>query len=319
MKINMKGTKSADVALRLAHFREEGRASAIGRVLTLVAVVRDDAFAEHAIHAASEAARSHPCRIIVIKLPPEVPVDGVTDEMRTNGYCSIEDSGLDAMIIVGAEAGASELVILHPRGCAADSLSTLVTPLLLPEAPVVTWWLGEIPTFPAATDLGMLSNRRLTTAVSCTDPIDRLMKLAKHYTPGDTDFAWAGVTMWRGFLASMLDEPPFLPVERVEVEGCLSHPSVHLLAEWLKLRLQCPTAVVEGKGTAIDTVRMFRSDGVLELERPIGTSVGIYKRPGHTDQRVRLPMRTEVSMLVEELRIMRPDSAYAEVLESLIM
>lgn len=151
MKIELTDTTSSAIASRLVALRDEGGAVALGRVLTLiVSAVADDV--ETAIEATNAASREHPCRVIVV-----CPTEGDHD-------------GLDAEIRVGADAGASEVIVLRPHGGAASQLDSLVTPLLLPDAPIVTWWPGTPPAEPATDPLGAMSQRRITDVLQCSDP-----------------------------------------------------------------------------------------------------------------------------------------------------
>ena len=85
---------------------------------------------EEVIEAANDASREHPMRVIVLMI-------GNGDE---------PDSRLDAQIRVGGDAGASEVITLHAHGEAGGSnLESLVTGLLLPDAPVVVWWPNKTP------------------------------------------------------------------------------------------------------------------------------------------------------------------------------
>src|SRR5699024_1283667 len=120
MIVTMPATTSAAVSTRLAEVRESTGVAALGRVLTLIIVASDDEVAERAIQSANGASREHPCRIIVV-----VP-DGGPGEPE-----------LDAEIRVGGDAGASEVIVLRPRGDAQQAPDALVIPLLLPDAPLV--------------------------------------------------------------------------------------------------------------------------------------------------------------------------------------
>ena len=63
----------------------------------------------------------------------------------------------------------------------------------------------------SATDHGCRRGRRTR--------VQALKHLGEHYAPGDTDFAWTRLTLWRAQLAAVLDQPPFEPITAVEVGG----------------------------------------------------------------------------------------------------
>ena len=130
MIVDLPDTTTSAISKALVKVREEGGAVALGRVLTLV-IASAGSTDEEAIVAANEASREHPMRVIVLS--------AVAGEPR-----------LDAEIRVGGDAGASEVVVLRASGEAGSDPESLVTGLLLPDAPVVVWWPGEAPTDPHA-------------------------------------------------------------------------------------------------------------------------------------------------------------------------
>src|SRR5665647_3261081 len=189
-------TTTNDVNKRLVKLRDEGGAVALGRVLTLLIDV-GDADIEQAIEVANFASREHPCRVVVIA-PNNVRT---TDE-------------LDAQIRIGGDAGASEVIVLHPSGELRAHVETLAIPLLLPDAPIVAWWPYEMPADPAHSSIGQMAQRRITDSTGCTHPLQALARLGTVYAPGDTDLAWTRITLWRGLLAAALDQPPYEKVTR---------------------------------------------------------------------------------------------------------
>ena len=126
MKIRMHDTTTSQVAKRITQLREKSGVVALGRVLTLV-ISTDDAGIESAVQAANAASLEHPCRIIVLALgDPAAP------------------TRLDAEIRVGGDAGASDVVVLWCAGENAHAGESLVSGLLLPDAPIVAWWPGNM-------------------------------------------------------------------------------------------------------------------------------------------------------------------------------
>src|SRR5690606_13961606 len=148
MIVTLRNTNSAEVGSRLVSLRDEGGAVALGRVLTLVVRPDDEAASERAIRTANGASHEHPMRVIVV-LPDEE--EG--------------PAGLDAEIRVGGHAGASEVVVLRPRGGAGRDPGSLVMALLLPDAPIVTWWPSTPPDKPEQDPLGAMAQRRISESV----------------------------------------------------------------------------------------------------------------------------------------------------------
>ncbi len=65
MIIDLPNTTTAAVSMKMVKLRNDVGAMTLGRVLTLIIVV-DEAEADEAIDAASDASRQHPCRIIAL-------------------------------------------------------------------------------------------------------------------------------------------------------------------------------------------------------------------------------------------------------------
>lgn len=296
MIIELPDTTTRDINRRLVEERDEGGAVALGRVLTLVidAGAHDP---EEAIDAANEASREHPCRIIVLST-----IDGRGD------------AHLAAQIRLGGDAGASEVIVLWPAGELRDHLDSLVTPLLLPDAPIVVWWPFDVPANPSQDQVGRMGVRRITDTTQCATPKATLRRLATTYTEGDTDLAWTRATLWRGLIAATLDQPPFEPVHRAVVTGEATHPSMDLMAAWLAWALRCPVEIVRVQGApAITEVRLSRASGDIVLDRPDGKTAELHQ-PGRPSHRIALPIRQLKECLVEELRRLDPDEVYGDVL-----
>jgi glucose-6-phosphate dehydrogenase assembly protein OpcA len=298
--IDLPDTTASQVSKTLVRIRDEAGAVALGRVLTLI-ITSEIGEEEDVIAAANEASREHPMRIIVVS----------TDPAATTAR-------LDAEIRVGGDAGASEVIVLRAHGGTATDLRGLVTGLLLPDAPVVSWWPGECPDAVCDTPLGRLAQRRITDAGAARDPHEALRRIAAGYRPGDTDFAWTRLTLWRAQLAAALDQPPYAPITAVEVSGAADSPSTSLLAAWLGLRLQVDVRVDVADASAaggIHRVALHRDAGPIVLERT-RPGVALLQQPGQPDHELSLPRRGLRECLAEELRRLDPDDEFGAVLAS---
>ncbi|MFD1713546.1 glucose-6-phosphate dehydrogenase assembly protein OpcA [Amnibacterium flavum] len=302
MIVDLPNTTTAGISKTLVKIREEGGAVALGRVLTLV-IDTEFGHEEEAIEAANDASREHPMRVIVVAHSADI-----SDDVPAR---------LDAQIRVGGDAGASEVIVLRAVGAAASDEESLVTGLLLPDAPVVAWWPGAAPQVASQASVGAIAQRRITDASSQPDPLAYLRHLAATYAPGDTDFAWTRLTLWRAQLAAVLDQPPFEPVIGVEVHGAADSPSTALLAAWLGLQLEVPVAhEVSDRATGssgIHAVRLIRRSGIIELDRPEG-NVATLVQPGQPTHDISLPRRSLRDCLAEELRRLDPDDLYGTVI-----
>lgn len=300
MIIDLPSTTTSQVNSKLVELRERGGAVALGRVLTLVMVTDEGVGLEHAIEAANNASREHPSRIIV-----------VARGSRTAA------ARIDGQIRVGGDAGASEVIVLRLYGPLAGQGESAVVPLLLPDAPIVTWWPGAGPTVPADDPLGAIAQRRITDSAAARNPVRTVRARAKNYVPGDTDLAWTRLTNWRAQLVAALDVPPFEAVTGATVTGEADSPSTELLAGWLAAYLRVPvkrvkTTTAEG----IVAVSLQRPSGDIELHRPDG-KVGTLTQPGQPARRIALQRRSVSDALIEELRRLDPDQVYERALRGL--
>lgn len=295
-------TTASAIDKKMIEMRETFGENTIGRVLTLIIISTGDV--EVPLEAAIAASHEHPARVIVVDAEPEATT-----------------SGLDAEIRVGRDAGAAEVVILRARGEVLSSLDTLVMALLLPDAPIVTWWPENAPSSPIHDVLGSMSQRRITDSAACADPLATLKRLRRGYASGDSDFAWSRLTRWRGLVASAYEVPPVAVPTRIQVSGSIDNPSVALMAGWLEHALGVEAEVLPPRDgdadfAGVHGVRLVREDGAIDLTRVDDDSV-VMKLPGdETGQHVTMPRRTLPELVTEELRRLDPDEVYGEVLAS---
>lgn len=299
MIITLKNTTSAEVASRIVELRDERGSAALSRVLTLLICVPDLIDVDNAIEVSDAVSREHPCRVIVIVEPES-----------TEGTAR-----LNAQIRVGDAAGLSDIIILEPRGEAASNIDSLVMPLLQSDTPVVTYWPVAPPQNPGAHPLGRLAVKRITDSRATECPMDTLSALSTVYTPGDTDLAWAGVTLWRALLAAVAEDFDRLPTS-IRVAGNATHPSPFLVAAWLRHQLGVPVErVVDPEAHTITDITFFFDDGTtVSLSRSASSSVARLSRPGLEDRSVNLARRSVQDSLMEDLRRMDPDVYYGELL-----
>ncbi|MBK5239328.1 MAG: glucose-6-phosphate dehydrogenase assembly protein OpcA [Actinomycetales bacterium] len=303
MIVEFPNTTSAKVAKELVKIREEGGAVALGRVLTLLIATHPGEEEEEAISAANEASREHPMRVIVVSIPEEST--GITNR-------------LDAEVRVGGDAGASDVIVLRAYGDVASDPQGLVMGLLLPDAPVVAWWPGSAPAVVSESSLGRIAQCRITDAAAQVDPIAAVEGLALTYAPGDADFAWTRLTLWRMQLAAVLDQPPYEPIVEAHVTSTFDFPSARLLAAWLQLQLKVPVSCDHGTQTSswqgIRGVRLVRASGEIELVR-IEPDLARLTQPNQPAHDISMPLRNLRDCLSEELRRLDPDTVYGRVIQ----
>jgi glucose-6-phosphate dehydrogenase assembly protein OpcA len=266
-------------------------------VLTLV-VVCDEGNQYDAAKSATEAAREHPSRILILI-------------NRDPG----EPSRVDAEIRVG-EATPGEVVLLRLYGELTKHADSVISPLLLTDIPVVVWWPGEAPDEPAGDPIGKLATRRITDARSAADTAKAIMTRHKGYVPGDTDLAWTRLTPWRSLLAATFDQPVGRVADGV-IEAAGGNPSAPLLAAWLSSRLNAPVRVHDSTGPGLTSVRLeLAAGGQLTVDRG-DARLATLSRPGHPTRRVALARRATAELLAEELRRLDPDEIYGATIRHL--
>ncbi len=171
MRRELTDTTTSEVRTELIRASQQLGGLATGVVLNLI-IMTDEAGQHDAVRAASQAGREHPCRVLGV-----IARDGRSA------------SRLDAEVTVG-ESAAGQMLVLRIYGELSRHADSVVTPLLVPDTPVVIWWPGIAPPIPSADPLGVLAQRRITDAASSSVPLDALRALAAGYRPGDTDLAW---------------------------------------------------------------------------------------------------------------------------------
>jgi len=300
MIVNMDGTTSSKIGKKLQDLREDGGVVALGRVLTLI-IETKTAELETAIAAANGASRLHPSRIIVL----------VSDLKEQT-----DKSRLDAEIRIGGDAGASEVVVIRAFGKAHANTESIVTGLLLPDAPVVSWWPSECTANPAANPIGRIASRRITDSGNQSDPKSFLEELAKNYQPGDGDLAWTRLTLWRSQLAAAMDGHLDKAASSAEVIGSSQSPSTMLLVSWLALKLGVDVQVLPDMDSeaveGIAGVRIFFDEEVLSVIRTGGSAT--ITQTGFPQSSVLLPKRSDQDCLIEDMRFLGEDAVYGEVL-----
>ncbi|MFI7065428.1 glucose-6-phosphate dehydrogenase assembly protein OpcA [Kribbella sp. NPDC050124] len=297
MIIDLTGTTSSEIASALLKARRNAGSPAMGMVGTIVVVV-DEASHHDAMKAANEAGREHPSRVLTAILRPGRGA-----------------SGLDAEVRVG-EGIPGEAVLLRLHGELAKVPESVITPLLLPDSPVIVWWPGGGPKVPADDPLGQLGRRRVTDAAATRRASVDFSARAEGYEPGDTDFAWTRLTPWRALLAAALDQYP-TKVTGAEISSAKGNPSADLLAAWLQQRLGVTVEQKVSRGPGITAARLFTPTGPISLTRPDG-AVATFSVPGAPDRPVALKRRTTSELLSEELRRLDPDDVYAQTLACMV-
>lgn len=314
MIIDLPNTRTREISAKIDELHEERGESATGRVLTLL-IRTDDAELENSLEVANAASREHPCRVIAIVPNTHASIVSGEGEATSESENAADESNLDAQVRFGADAGAGEVIVLRPRNGLVNHLDTLVIPLLVPDAPVVAWWPTNPPSNPSKDLLGAMASSRITDAMRSSNPEATIERLRRNWSAQDVDLSWTRLTVWRAMLASMVDQPPHIPIAHARVTAPSDFLPADLLRAWLRLKLNVPVDFdADENAEAVTGVYLTRQDGgVLSLERP-HEDQSIISVPGQTPQPISVPVRTLEDCLTEELRRMDPDEVYADVI-----
>ncbi|MFV8394539.1 glucose-6-phosphate dehydrogenase assembly protein OpcA [Corynebacterium hindlerae] len=309
MIFELQNTSTRDIAKQLVAIREMGNQVTTGRVLTLIVVTDGATDLEDILHSINDSSGEHPARVLVL----------VTGDATA-------PTQLDAQIRIGGDAGASEVIIMQVTGEIVEHLASVVTPLLLPDTPIVAWWPTSAPKQLAHDPIGQIAQRRITDVAHDPSPTAALAR-RNHYAPGDSDLSWSRLTPWRGVLASALDQPPHEQVTSVDIYGP-KDPAVNIAAGWLADRLACPIRLhrtsdacesVDSNGELchpISKIELHRESGPVVVEVADAHTMSV-QLPHCPPSLVAIGRRALSDSLAEELRHLDPDNAYAKALRGL--
>jgi glucose-6-phosphate dehydrogenase assembly protein OpcA len=178
-------------------------------VMNLVVIARRPEIAERGAATIQALTGRHPSRTIVVQ---SADPDGPSwIDARVEAHCILPRED--------APETCAETIHLIAGGEAGRHLSALVTPLIIHDLPVTVWWPGEPPfTSRASIDLLTVADRLVVDGSTWNgDGLERLGEMA---TIGETarlavsDFAMVRQSRWREAIASIFDDPDFLPFLR---------------------------------------------------------------------------------------------------------
>lgn len=165
-----------------------------------------------------EVVERHPCRSIVLY------ADRDEAEARLEAYVSMRCQ----LASRGAKRICGEQLTIEAAGPIVNTLSTAVSPLLVPDVPVFLWW-KDIPHYDDKlfNRLAQLSDRVVIDSASFDNPHDDMIRLSEilEKSAGKmrlSDLNWGRLTTWRSLVASFWDVTDYRPsleqIERVVVE-----------------------------------------------------------------------------------------------------
>ncbi len=286
------------------------RISARTNVMNLIVVARRPETAERGAATIQALTGLHPSRTIVVQ--PADPDGPSWIDARIEAHC--------VMPVADAPETCAETIHLIAGGDSGRHLVALVTPLIIHDLPVTVWWPGEPPFGTrAANDLFSACDRLVVDGSTWGgDGLDRLGDMA---ACADTtgiavsDFAMMRQSRWREAIASIFDDPDYLPylrsVRRISVtygthdetgapgSTNIVKPVYHVawLASRLGMHVVKPLAPVASGGKPSKT----KSTGASAMHRGMAASladgraeVAVVIRPIHSDMPSGTTLRVEL-------------------------
>jgi hypothetical protein len=192
-------------------------AAARTSVMNLVVIAGDSETGARSAETISRLTGRHPSRTLVVLLadpdgPPWL-------DARIQAHCMLPRPE--------APESCTEMIFVTAGGETGRHLAALVTPLLVHDLPVTTWWPGEPPLSSVSTHELLMSTDRFVVDGSMwtSDGLARLRQLAALYDSlpriSIRDFGFVRQSRWREAIATLFDLPDFMPylgyVRRVAV------------------------------------------------------------------------------------------------------
>jgi glucose-6-phosphate dehydrogenase assembly protein OpcA len=178
-------------------------------VMNLVVIARRPELAERGAATIQALTGRHPSRTIVVQ---SADPDGPSWlDARVEAHCVLPRED--------APETCAETIHLTAGGEAGRHLSAIVTPLIVHDLPVTVWWPGEPPFGSrAAYDLLTGADRLVVDGSSWNgDGLERMREMAGLLNVtrlAISDFALIRQSRWREAIASIFDDPDFLPYLR---------------------------------------------------------------------------------------------------------
>ena len=284
--------------------------SARTNVMNLVVVARRPETAERGAATIQALTGLHPSRTIVVQ--PADPDGPSWLDARIEAHC--------VMPVADAPETCAETIHLIAGGESGRHLVALVTPLIIHDLPVTVWWPGETPFGTRATnDLFSACDRLVVDGSTWSgDGLDRLGDMAACAEATGiavSDFAMMRQSRWREAIASIFDDPDYLPylrsVRRISVtygthdetgapgSTNIVKPVYHVA--WLASRLGMHVLKPLAPVTASAKTTKTRSNAASAMDRGMAASlsdgrspVAVVIRPIHSDMPSGTTLRVEL-------------------------
>ena len=237
----------------------------------------------------------------------------------------------------------TEEVLIHAHGQVAEHLASIVTPLLIPDLPVVLWCPGR-PAFDSQLfhDLCVLADRLVVDTDEGFTPDDfrRLLEVSRrdHARASIGDFNWARLIPWRHVAAQFFDIPGMLP-RLAEIQGATvfhgidrSTSQARLLGGWIQSRMakvgiEVPVELRPDDAHDHDVTRLMiytgGEDGParFSIGRKVGAGLSTEIRIAGQElggRTVRMQPRPPAELLAIELTLPGHDVLYEDALAAVV-
>ena len=232
------------------------------RVLNLVVCSAGDAPAGCSVETLWDLSERHPSRTLIVCARPGEAESGL--DAAASAHCQLS-AGVRGRVCY-------EEVRLVARGELASHLGSVVAPLLVPDLPVVLWWVGDPPSRQEEllracdhliVESDSFANSGLGDLALLVDTLsDRLVV---------GDLTWSALATWRELLAQLFDPPvargPQREVTTARIRYAAGGPIVQplLLLGWLATRLGWELAeTAERTPDGATLIRFARPGGAVE-------------------------------------------------------
>jgi glucose-6-phosphate dehydrogenase assembly protein OpcA len=281
-------------------------------VMNLVVIARRPEVAERGAATIQALTGRHPSRTIVVQ---SADPDGPSwIDARIEAHCVVPRAD--------APETCAETIHLIAGGEAGRHLSAIVTPLIIHDLPVTVWWPGEPPfTSRAALDLFEDADRLIVDGSTWNgDGLARLKELssmADETGIAVSDFAQVRQSRWREAIASIFDDPDYLPylrsLRRIAVTygtrdetgapGSTNVVKAVYHVAWLASRLGlhikkpltvAPTPPSKAKGSSPGHPKSPMSKGLVATLSDGRSEVAVVLRPQASDYSAGTTLRVEL-------------------------
>ena len=179
-------------------------------VLNLVVYTEGEQEGVRAEEIIAELADSHPSRALIVVAEPQSAESSL--DAALSAHCHITPPG--------ASRFCCEQVTITARGEAAHHVAGVVSPLLLPDLPVMVWWRASAPSSARFIQRLLDGADRLildaTTFGAGLAALRHVAAVRALLPPGCAlaDLSWTRLRPWREALASLFDDAPTKPFIR---------------------------------------------------------------------------------------------------------